>query len=272
MLGGGGITGIAWELGLLAGLAAAGVDLTDADLVVGTSAGSVVGAQIRSGEPLPALYDAQLADPDGEIAAKMGLPLLLRYAGAMLAARNPQRFRRRIGSLALRADAVAESERLAVISERLASLNWPDRPLLITAVDAASGAFEVFSVTSGVSLVDAVAASCAVPGVWPPITIGARRFIDGGMRSGTNVDLAAECDRIVVLAPLPRGVGPLTSAASQVADLDPYTRVTLVSPDAAARTAIGRKVLDPARRAGAARAGMAQARNVLDVVAAVWSG
>ena len=52
VLGGGGITGIAWEIGVLAGLAEAGVDLTGADLVVGTSAGSVVGAQITSGAPL----------------------------------------------------------------------------------------------------------------------------------------------------------------------------------------------------------------------------
>lgn len=272
VLGGGGVTGIAWELGMLAGLADAGVDLTDADLVVGTSAGSVVGAQIRSRVALRELYDGQLTDPDGEIAARIGVPLLLRYAGVMLRSRDPGKFRRRIGTLALRADTVPESERRAVIADRLPEHDWPGRRLLITAVDAGSGEFTVFSSASKVSLLDAVSASCAVPGVWPPITIGQRRYIDGGMRAGCNIDLAAGHDRIVVLAPIPRGVGPLISVADQVAELDPYTRVTVVSPDAAARTAIGRNVLNPARRPGSARAGLAQARGVADVVAAVWTG
>ena len=72
MLGGGGITGIAWELGLLAGLAEGGVRLGEADLVVGTSAGSVVGAQLLSGAPVEELYASQLRPPSGEIAAVDG--------------------------------------------------------------------------------------------------------------------------------------------------------------------------------------------------------
>src|SRR6478752_1454482 len=171
VLGGGGITGIAWELGLLAGLAEAGVDLSSADLVVGTSAGSVVGAQLTSGD-------------------------------------HPA-FRRRIGALALAAEKAgrtpSEQERLDVIGARLISPEWPERPFAVTAVDAETGEFRTFDRSSGVPLVSAVAASCAVPGVYPPVSIGGRRYIDGGMRSAANADLAKGYDRLVVLAPIPRG-------------------------------------------------------------------
>jgi NTE family protein len=123
-----------------------------------------------------------------------------------------------------------------------------------------------------VPLVEAVAASCAVPGVWPPVTTGGRRFIDGGVRSVANADLAAGCDRVVVLAPLVRGFGPLTGVAEQVAQLRAAgAEVELVSPDAAALAAIGRNVLDPAHRPAAARAGRAQAAGVADAIGAVWS-
>src|SRR5215469_4898613 len=60
VLGAGGVTGIAWETGLLKGLRDAGLDLTGADLVVGTSAGSVVAAQITTGVPLDELYGRQV--------------------------------------------------------------------------------------------------------------------------------------------------------------------------------------------------------------------
>jgi NTE family protein len=270
VFGGGGITGIAWEWGILAGLAAKGVELTDSDLVVGTSAGSVVGAQVAAGLDVEERYQVQLAPPDGEVAATLGRGLLLRYALAMVGPRTPRQVRVRIGRLALRARTVPESTRVNVIESRLPVHEWPDRHLLITAVDAETGEFRAFDRDAGVPLVLAVAASCAVPGVWPPVTIDGRRYMDGGVRSGANADLAAGYDRVVVLAPLPRGMGPLTGAETQVEALRARSRVALVTPDPAALRAFGRNVLDPAKRAAAARAGLAQAASVLDSVRAVW--
>ncbi|MBC8993292.1 patatin-like phospholipase family protein [Micromonospora chalcea] len=151
------------------------------------------------------------------------------------------------------------------------SPDWPAARLLVTAVDAASGEFVVFDADSGASLVDAVGASCAVPGVWPPVTIGDRRFVDGGVRSPVNADLAAGCERVVVLAPTRAAVGPMPRLSAQVTALRAAgARVAVVSPDRAARTAIGRNVLDPARRSASARAGFAQADTVADEVAGVW--
>lgn len=271
VLGGGGVTGVAWELGLLAGLAGHGLRLDEADLVVGTSAGSVVGAQVRSGTPPAQLYESQLRPPREEVPARLGTAVLLRWAWAGGRGRDAARARARIGAMALSARTPSEQSRRAVIAARLPSADWPAARLLVTAVDAASGEFVVFDADSGVPLVDAVGASCAVPGVWPPVTIGDRRFVDGGVRSPVNADLAAGCERVVVLAPTRAAVGPMPRLSAQVAALrSEGARVAVVSPDRAARTAIGRNVLDPARRAASARAGFAQADAVAAEVAGVW--
>lgn len=270
VLGGGGLTGIGWEWGILAGLAEAGVDLSTADLIVGTSAGSVVGAQLATGLDLEERYEAQLVPPDGELAASLGAKVMLRYALAMVGPRAPVKVRKRIGRLALRANTGEESARLAVIESRLPVKEWPTRELQLTAVDTATGEFQVFDRSSEVPLVSAVAASCAVPGVWPPVTINDRRYMDGGARSGTNADLAAGYDRVVVIAPLPRGIGPMPGAAAQVEALRAHAQVTLVTPNRASVQAFGRNVLDPKRRAGAARAGRTQATTLAAEIRTTW--
>jgi NTE family protein len=272
VLGGGGLTGIAWEWGILAGLAASGVDLSNADLVVGTSAGSMVGAQLSAGLDVEERYRAQLAPPDGEVGAAFPIGLVLRYGWALVGSRTPQRVRARIGRLARRARTEPESERVGVIESALPVREWPGRLLMITAVDAETGEFRIFDRSAGVPLVKAVAASCAVPGVWPPVTIDGRHYMDGGARSAANADLAAGFDRVVVLAPLPRGLGPITGVDAQVDALRARSRVALVTPSQAALRAFGRNVLDPSKRASAARAGWVQATSVVDHVRSVWSG
>ncbi len=274
VLGGGGITGIAWEIGVLAGLAEAGTDLSGADLVVGTSAGSVVGAQLTGGAGLAAMYERQLEPPTQEKVARMTRSNLAQYAWALLRSRrNDVEFRRRVGALALAAEKAgltpSEQERLDVIGSRLVSTRWPERRLVITAIDAETGEFHAFDRDAGVPLLQAVAASCAVPGVYPPVTIDGRRYVDGGMRSAANADLAQGYDRLVVLAPIPRGIGPMASVDAQVTGM--VSRVAVVSPDADSRRAIGRNVLDPAARAPSAVAGRAQAATVARQVAEVWN-
>ncbi len=207
VLGGGGVTGVAWETGLLWGLAETGLDLSAADLIVGTSAGSTVAAQITSGAGLDELFEAQLRDASGEIAARMSPAALLRFLAAAAWPGDRQRARSWLGRAALRAETVPEAERRAVIEQRLPSHDWPRQRLFIPAVDAETGAVSVFDNDGGVPLVDAVAASCAVPLVWPPVTINGRRYVDGGVRSATNVDLAANCERLVVIAPRRRPHG-----------------------------------------------------------------
>ncbi|MDF3287704.1 patatin-like phospholipase family protein [Streptomyces silvisoli] len=274
VLGGGGVTGVAWELGLLAGLADAGLGLGGADVVIGTSAGSVVGAQLTSDTPLETLYQRQLAPPDGEIATVIGKRTVLTMAGSALVSPDVRTARRRIGRMALGADTGPEAERRKVIESRLNSHEWPrERRLLVTAVDAHTGEFTAFHSGSGAPLVDAVAASCAVPGVWPCVTIDGRRWMDGGVRSSANADLAHGFRRVVVLAPMALH-SPLMPGPRQQADRlrRDGAHVAVITPDAFARQAIGRNVLDPARRADAARAGREQAPSVAPLVNDVWQG
>nr|WSX52991.1 patatin-like phospholipase family protein [Streptomyces sp. NBC_00974] len=274
VLGGGGLTGVGWEAGMLYGLARAGVDLFGADLVVGTSAGSVVGAQLASGLLTPQeLYERQLGDPGGELPAKLGASLIGRYAVAMVRSRDAKAYRRRVGALALAAATEPEAERRKVLEGRLVSHDWPERRLVVAAVDALTGEMAAFDRGSGAGLVEAVSASCAVPGVWPPVTVDGRRFIDGGVRSATNADLAAGYARVVILAPISMGSGLVPSPASQAARLRAAgAKVLLITPSAAARKVFGRNVLDPARRDPAARAGLAQASEHAAEAADVWAG
>jgi len=273
VLGGGGVTGAAWELGLIAGLAAEGIDLAAADLIVGTSAGAVAGAQLLSGTDLDSLYRQQLEPPAGEIAARLGPGLISRQAWIMITSSGPTQLRIRMGKLALRARTVPAAERRKVIESRLPARDWPAVPFQVTAVNADTGEFVVFDAASAVSLIDAVGASCATPGVWPPVTIDGRRHIDGGIRSPANADLAAGYDRVIIVAPLGRRGGALPGADMQAGDLRAAgAEVVVVSPDQAARKAFGNNIVDPRRRAAAARAGRAQAAAAQVVVRAVWQG
>ncbi len=273
ILGGGGVTGIAWETGVIAGLADLGIDLAAADVIIGTSAGSVVGADIASGQELEALYQAQLAPPAPEPAARMGWAIIGRLIWIMSTSRDPVRARARVGHWALAARTMPEAGRRKVIEARLPASDWPARNLKITAVDARTGESMVFDSAGDAGLVDAVGASCAVPGVWPPVTIGDRRFVDGGVRSVANADLAAGYERVVIVAPVAKGAGHLTSPRRQAAALTAAgARVVLVRPDRAAVHAIGHNVLDLSRRAAAAAAGRAQAAVEAAVVRAVWQG
>jgi NTE family protein len=270
VLGGGGVTGVAWEIGLLHGLAERGVDLTGADLVLGSSAGSIVGASVAAGRPLDVMYQSQLEAPAPAVAASLGVAVIARMIWVTVTSRDPARARARIGKMALAADTESEADQRRVIAARLPA-EWPDRPLQVTAVDAGTGELTVFDAASGVPLVDAVGASCAVPGVWPPVTIGERRFIDGGIRSPANADLAKGYGQVVIVAPIIRGMSRQGGVRRQAAALAAAgARVAVIGPDAAATAAIGRNVLDPARRAPAARAGYAQASSVVEQVAAVW--
>ncbi|MCL2585274.1 MAG: patatin-like phospholipase family protein [Streptosporangiales bacterium] len=267
VLGGGGLAGIAWMTGLLHGLAETGNDITGADLVIGTSAGSTVAAQLTSGLPLASLY-ARQTDPalqSAEIAPEIDFAVfadeMRRFTDG---ADTPEEMLRAAGAFALAARTVPEGRRREVIAGRLPAREWPAAwTLRITAIDCADGSLRVFDSSSGVPLVDAVAASCAVPGVWPPVTIGGRRYMDGGARSSDNADLASGAERIVVVSPLGTNSEmpspmPLRDVVSRL-EAD-GSQVTVISPDSASTAAFGANPLDPASRGPSAEAGYEQGR------------
>ncbi|MDN4641403.1 patatin-like phospholipase family protein [Agreia sp. PsM10] len=273
---GGGVAGIAWELGVVQGLLDADPALVDRLLApstrfIGTSAGSAVAAQLAGTTGLTASFAAQLEEETAELGADVDVQeLQARFLSAVQGATSPTDALQRIGRLALETPSVDESVRLEVIRSRLADSEWPERDLRITAVEVERGEFVVFDRSSGVDLVDAIAASCAVPGVWPPVTIGGSRYMDGGARSGSNADLAAGSDWVVIVTPLP-GVGDPGVGTVPTAELEALGGVptAIVYADAASITAFGPNPLDPTTRRASAEAGRAVGRASAARIAAV---
>jgi NTE family protein len=275
---GGGVAGIAWELGVIQGLFDADPVLAERLLsaqtrFIGTSAGSAVAAQLAGSAGLEASFAVQLEEETAELGADVdALELQARFLTAVEGATSPVDARRRIGRLALETPSVDETVRLDVIRSRLADKEWPQRELKITAVEVGSGEFVVFDRSSGVELVEAIAASCAVPGVWPPVTIDGSRYMDGGVRSGSNADLAAGSDWVVIVTPLP-GVGDPGVGTVPTAELDALAGIPteIIYADAASIAAFGPNPLDPTTRRASAEAGRAVGRASAARVAATLS-
>jgi NTE family protein len=274
VLGGGGLSGIAWETGVLAGLAAAGADVSPADYVLGTSAGATVAAQLGSGLPLTDLLERQTVPElqSAELSPDIGrvIELMESWEKLPLQYPDPAELRREVGQRALAVQTVPEAARRAVIAGRLPRHSWPARKLAVVAVEARTGDVRVFDQASGADLVDAVAASCAIPGIWPPVTIGTGRYIDGGTRSAVNADLAAGYQRVLILAPM---ADP--SLDGQVAGLiqgagDGAVQVQVLAPDDDSLAAMGINPLDPGVRAPVARAGYAQGQRAAAGVGRLW--
>lgn len=273
VLGGGGPVGGAWLTGVLAGLADAGIDLHRADVIIGTSAGAVFGSRLASGQPPRELYERQLTGAD-RVDLDVTAAQTFRFLWAALGSRDPERSVRRLGRAALAASTSPASGMYDTVRTLLCgATDWPARDLRIAAVDAVSGEVGVFGAGMKAGLVDVVAASCAVPLIWPPVTLDGRRWIDGGSRSTSNIQLARGYGRVLAVAPIPKAVGPHPSAQQQAAELAAGgTAVFLVCPDRADRRAMGRDMTANARVPAAARAGYFRAADLAAGVAAVWHG
>jgi NTE family protein len=290
VLGGGGPVGIAWESGLLAGLAKAGVDLGTADFTMGTSAGAFVGMRLAFGaetatmaDPIlaerpPAASGAGNAGPPGSAPADLA-PLIRLMGEAQGGARDPAEVRREIGAFALGARTMSEDDFIASFGRTMAGLPadvWPPKAYACTAVDALTGEFRLWTGADGIGVGRAVASSCSVPGVYPPVTINGRRYIDGGMRSSLNADQATGYDKVVVVA-VRLGAG--TEVSQQIAARldkeiqvlkDGGAEVAVIGPDAGSAAAMGVNLMDFRRRADAARAGMAQGEAEAAALKAFW--
>jgi NTE family protein len=284
VLGGGGSAGNAWLIGVLAGLADGGADVTQADLVVGTSAGATAATQVAGAAPTELLADIlsaapdqpRPAGPDGGRGPRPAVNHLERTGRIIAAAADVADMRRRLGASALELAAASDdgwSQRWrATVAARLPSTQWPQRPLLVTAVDARTGEPVVFDRHSGVELVDAVAASTS-SGL--PYRIGDDRFIDGAYRRNENADLVAGYARVLVLSPLGgRTRMPLEWGMQLAVQVDELraggSTVETVLPDDAALAAFGTNLMDLSTRPPAARAGYDQGRGLAERLAGLW--
>lgn len=289
VLGGGGSVGNAWEIGVIAGLFDAGLDVTKADLIIGTSAGSTAAAQIASATQPPELLASILAaappprtgpaESDRDRVPGPAADHMERTGAIIGAAKDPADLRRRMGAAALELDAAsdgsAQTRWRAAVAGRLPSQDWPQRPMLIVVVDAHTGEPVVFDRHSGVELADAVAASCANGFGVPPLSIGDRRYIDGGYRSAENADLAAGHERVLVLSPFGgRSRAPLewdVHLAAQVDELRARgSRVETIFPDSNCLKAFGANMMNLSARPHSARAGYDQGKALAVQLADFW--
>ncbi|WP_314196374.1 patatin-like phospholipase family protein [uncultured Arthrobacter sp.] len=291
VLGGGGSTGNAWLIGVIAGLYDAGLDVTTADVTIGTSAGSTAAAQIAGATPAELLAAILAAAPQPQpqqgtgpagsggdrVPSKPVTDHMERTSKIIAAAENAADMRRRMGAAALGMDAASDTSVQqrwrATVAARLPGQSWPQRRVLITAVDAQSGEPVVFDRHSGVDLADAVAASCASGFAY---RIGDNRYIDGGYRTNAeNADLAAGYQRVLVLSPFGgRTRTPVAWGLHLAAQVDGLraggSRVETIFPDSNSEHMFGVNAMDLTLRPPAARAGYNQGSALAEQLTEFW--
>jgi NTE family protein len=288
VLGGGGSTGNAWLIGVIAGLLDAGLDVTTADLTIGTSAGSTAAAQLAGANPSELMAATLAAVPKqrtGVARPHRGrvpiIPMedhLQRLRKLIASAEDAADMRRAVGTAALENEAASDgswqAQWRATVASRLPSQSWPQRSINITAVDAQTGEPVVFDRDSGVDLVDAVAASCAGGGL--PYRIGDAAYVDGGYRANAeNADLAAGHERVLVLSPLGgRTLLPLDWGMHLAAQVDELraggSRVETIFPDSSSEHLFGAKSMDVSLRPPAAQAGYDQGKALAEQLTEFW--
>jgi NTE family protein len=287
VLGGGGAAGNAWEIGIIAGLAEAGLDMTDAaDLVIGTSSGATAAAQVRSGVPPAELFASVLSPPVQPVRQNHQRPPALpmatvfeRMRAISDAATSAADLQRAMGAFGLECDSIlgpTAGQHRAVVAARLPRREWPTSPIMVVAIDAHTGELALFDRGSGVDLVDAVTAATALPGSSPTVSINGSRYINGGVRSPDNADLASGYANVVVLSPFGGRSGTLPEGQFEGLRRPPEwgmdlegqvqalrkrgSRVVVVTADADSRAAMGTNQMDPATRIPSAQAGFVQGR------------
>jgi NTE family protein len=260
---------VGWELGVLRGLQDDGVDMERFDRVIGTSAGAMAGATLAAGAPLEAIQpNAERDDALSDLVRRADFDVLGPVVAAIIAGGEPDQARRaELGAIALRSPH-PEAAHVDVVHRFLPDGPWPDQ-LVVTAVDVHDGGFISWGARDGIGLAEAAAASSAVPGMFPPITIDGRRYMDGGMRSVTSADLAEGSEVVVIVAAPSRS--ELTDR--QIADETAAIReaggsIVEIRPDAASAEAFGEDPMDGSRQALVFEEGRRQGRAMADRVSA----
>ena len=273
VLGGGGVTGIAWEIGVIAGLREAGVDLGVADALFGTSAGSFAAVLIASAQDIEKKYAAQFEPDPTEVPAHISPDVMAMYSAAVSAHYGQAvPLAKAYAEIARTSKTIGADVRLGVVRARLGVASWPSDRLHLTALDADTGELVVLDSSSGLTLTEAAAATGAVPGIWPMVSAGGRDWIDGGMISAANVQLGEGFDRVIVIAPSATSMNGFDDVEAAAAKLRDKSEVIVIIPDAPTLEAIGPNVFDPARRGAAAEAGRRQASEAAADVIRQWIG
>ncbi|MFC0040811.1 patatin-like phospholipase family protein [Actinomadura rayongensis] len=268
VLGLGGLIRAPWQAGIIVGLRRAGTDLGEADVFVGTATGAIFAALLAGGgDPADAVPD--MAAEDQRLRAAGVIPEGYQRILEVLSDTSvpPDERRRRLGRMALEARPHTSTDIVRLCGLR--SPEWPERQLRIPVVDAATGARVVFERGGDATLDQAVRASLAAPTLDPPVEIAGNRYMDGGLYSTTNADLAVGCDRVVVIAPLLE-LAFVPTLERELAALGPE-RVEVVAPDAATGELFALTTFDPDLPNSTFEAGLRQAAEQAPALAGAWN-
>jgi NTE family protein len=295
VLGGGGVLGEAWMMGVLAGIEdGAGLDLRECETFIGTSAGSIVAAHLAAGNGprRPPAFGTEIEIGNGTAGPGRGLAVAALGAarfgartaistGALFA--SPALAAAAPGGAALRSVLLRAlprpSERLPALAAQIEHLRIAfDGRLRITAVDRGSGRRVVFGSPGApeATVTDAVLASCAVPWLFAPVRIGGREYVDGGVWSPTNLDVAPAGRDTHVLCLNPtaglatrhpvgaavRNLARSAVAAESLALRARGARVRTVAPNGECAAAMGSDFMDREPRARVLAAGYRQGLQV----------
>ncbi len=277
VLAGGGYAASAWEIGLFTGMADAGVDIRNADLMVGTSAGARVALHLASGVALEEIYERR-TNPDTQPAERPPqidwIKIRAGIARAKQAGGSQTEILRRLGALALATAVGKGSDRRGTVANQLPVQTWPERRVLLAVVNAETGERCAFDRNSGIDLVDAVIATTAFLG-WPPTLFQGHHYLDAGFYSSDNADLAAGFDRVMVIALRAGPAFPSMSLVSLDTAVNALRRggahVDVIYPDEDATDALSSGgLMNPAISAPAAAAGRSQGRRIAEATSLFW--
>lgn len=272
VLGGGGTTGIAWEIGILTGLSESNISLSHADKIIGTSAGSFVGVALASGYSIENLFQKYQTLSGFEIDIKISKRLYLSYILAYLRSlQNKSKLSCLLGKISQKnPEPIPRVKRMSVIKSRLVTQQWP-KNLVLTTIDADSGELVLLDASSNWDLIDAVAASAAVPGLWPIVRKQGKIWLDGGMYSTSNALLAQNYSKIVIIAPMPKKMGFFPSIYEDLSILQKHSNVILITPNAQSRKTIGSNPFDLKRCPKIVEAGKQQGIHIANEVQTLLS-
>ena len=245
VLGGGGITGIAWESGVLAALIENGMKISQIDKIFGTSAGAFVGAVLSNNQDMKSYYHYlnENKDPNEQTKLKKEVYEMWRQA-YIQGGNNQESIGRLLGEMIDQVQPVISmKERKKAIAKRLNDSKWTSQ-LVITAINARTGQLETINQQIGMDLIDSVAASEAVPGLWPHVTMNGKDYIDGGMVSSTNACLAKDFKQILIIAPLTQKIGKLPNVFDDEITLSNTSDVYTITPDEFSKSIIGDNIYD----------------------------
>lgn len=200
VLGGGGSLAIGWELGYLSALSEDGINIRQADVVIGTSGGAQAATGITSQKSWEEIYNEQIAPKSDETPPSSNMSdIFSRYKEIQETSDTPKEWIENYSVYALEHNKFDESVHINRLKNRIKMNEWPEN-LMITAINVDKAERVALTTNSNVDIHTAMAASGSLPGVWPTTTINGVKHFDGGCHSMENADLAKGAKKVLILA------------------------------------------------------------------------